>query len=388
VFKSVFDDAVNLQCAEEANGQKSGAKLASRWEHFGNGFSKISRNAFLLPRTVEFTCMKTEKALKLQSSFPATIAGLCLLLAGFGSWQNALSQSAGVKENPFVVVLGITQDAGYPQAGCDKVCCKPAWENPSLRRMVSCLAIVDPVAGEAWLVDATPDFPVQLHLLENILPGKQTRLAGIFLTHAHIGHYTGLVHLGREAMGTNRVPVFAMPRMKAFLEKNGPWNLLIDLKNIELRSLAADSAIVLNGRIKVTPLNVPHRDEFSETVGFKIEGQEKSVLYIPDIDKWHLWQRDISKLLKEVDSALLDGTFYQNGEIPGRDMSEIPHPFMVESMTAFAELPTEEKAKVHFIHFNHTNPVLLENSEAKRCVEAAGFGMTKEGMIFKIYDNH
>lgn len=283
---------------------------------------------------------------------------------------------------PFAVVLGIAQDAGYPQAGCRKACCRNAWQVPSLRRMVACLAVVDPETGEAWMIDATPDFKDQLYRLEHILPGEPVSLAGIFLTHAHIGHYTGLMHLGREAMGTKEMPVYAMPRMHYFLENNGPWSQLVTLKNIEIHPLHADSAIVLNERLRIVPVPVPHRDEFSETVGYKIEGPGKTLLYIPDIDKWNLWKRDILAAVKEVDYALLDGSFFKNGEIPGRDMSEIPHPFIVESMGIFGSLPGLEKAKVHFIHFNHTNPVLLENSEAQKNVVGKGFGIAEEGEKF------
>ncbi len=285
---------------------------------------------------------------------------------------------------PFFVVLGIAQDAGYPQAGCKKNCCRPAWEQPEHRRMVSCIAVVDPEAGKAWIFDATPDFPTQLHRVENILPGRKTSLAGIFLSHAHIGHYTGLMHLGREVMGAESVPVYAMPRMQSFLEKNGPWSQLVLLKNIQICNLSADSTIILNERIRITPRQVPHRDEFSETIGFEIEGPEKSLLFIPDIDKWERWDRDIRSEISDVDYVLLDGTFFENGEIPGRDMSEIPHPFIEESMALFSGLPTEEKAKVNFIHFNHTNPVLLENSEARKSVEANGFKLAEEGDLFNL----
>ncbi len=301
----------------------------------------------------------------------------CLLMLACGK---ANSPNSDTNLQPYALVLGIAQDAGYPQAGCKKDCCRPAWEQPQLRRLVSCLAIVDPASNEAWLIDATPDFPAQLHRLEAAVPG--VRLAGIFLTHAHIGHYTGLMQLGREAMGANAMPVYAMPRMQKFLENNGPWSQLVSLKNIEIRPLQADSSLVLNGRLRITPLLVPHRDEFSETVGFRIEGQQKALLFIPDIDKWERWGRDISALVGEADYALLDGTFFQNGEIPGRDMSEIPHPFISESMERFAPLPAAERTKIRFIHFNHTNPVLLENSGAREDVLEAGFGVCEEGEWF------
>ncbi len=320
----------------------------------------------------------------------ATTVRLFLFSAALISCSLQQSGAPGLLNNgelpsaPFVVVLGIAQDAGYPQAGCRKDCCREAFLRPALRRSVACLAIVDPESGKAWMIDATPDFKDQLYRLEHVLPGKEVELAGIFLTHAHIGHYTGLIHLGREAMGAKEIPVYAMPRMHSFLENNGPWSQLVALKNIVIRPLQADSAVELNERLTITPVPVPHRDEFSETAGYEIEGPEKSLLFIPDIDKWNLWQRDILAGIRFNDYVLPDGTFFQNGEIPGRDMSEIPHPFIVESMALFGSLPTAEKGKVHFIHFNHTNPVLLENSEARRNVLENGFGIAEEGEKFSL----
>ena len=286
-------------------------------------------------------------------------------------------------EAPFLLVLGIAQDAGFPQADCRKACCRKVWDGELPSANVSCLGLADPAAGRFWLIDATPDFREQLHKME---PCGQ--LSGILLTHAHIGHYTGLMHLGREAMGAKGVPVYAMPRMRTFLEANGPWSQLVELHNIELHSLSADSAISLSPsiphssspRLQITPLSVPHRDEYSETVGFLIEGPAKKVLYLPDIDKWKLWERDIRQLIRQVDIAFLDGTFFENGEIPGRDMSEIPHPFIEESLELFADLPPDERAKVHFIHFNHTNPVLLREGEAAQRIREAGCEVTVEGM--------
>ena len=208
-------------------------------------------------------------------------------------------------------------------------------------------------------------------------------LDGIFLTHAHIGHYTGLINLGREAMGANKVTTFAMPRMKAFLETNGPWSQLVKLENITLSQLQADEAIHLNERIKVIPFQVPHRDEFSETVGFKIVGPSRTVAFLPDIDKWSRWNRSIEKLIAEVDLAYLDGTFFENGEIPGRDMSLIPHPFVSESITQFSSLDLDQRKKVRFIHFNHTNPI-LQSGDAIRKIELAGMAVAQEGEVFEI----
>jgi len=285
-----------------------------------------------------------------------------------------------------LIVLGIAQDAGFPQAACRKDCCANAWKNPMLRRHISCVAVVDETSNQRWLFDCTPDFPQQLRMLdESFASGKpQPALDGIFLTHAHVGHYAGLIHLGREVMGSDSVPVHAMPRMGEFLETNGPWSQLVSLNNISLSSLEKDKSVQLNQRIAVTPFQVPHRDEFSETAGFKIEGPNKTVVFLPDIDKWNKWNQKIEEVILDCDVAYLDGTFFENGEIPGRDMALIPHPFVSESISRFAALEKNERSKIRFIHFNHTNPVLQPDHPSKSKIERAGMSIASQGEIIDL----
>lgn len=280
-----------------------------------------------------------------------------------------------------VIVVGVAQDGGYPQAGCRKSCCEAVRRGEASRRQVSGLALLDPASGAYWLFDATPDIGGQMRMVEDRLMRTGLLPAGIFLTHAHMGHYTGLMHLGREAMGAKAVPVHAMPRMCAFLEGNGPWGQLVSLGNIALRTLRADSVVDLGNGVRVTPFRVPHRDEYSETVGYRIEGPSKRILYIPDIDKWSRWDRDIRSLLTDCDMAFLDGTFFDGAELPGRDMREIPHPSVTESMELFEKLPDSLRSKVCFIHFNHTNPLLRPGSDAWRRVRSGGYGVAEEGMV-------
>jgi pyrroloquinoline quinone biosynthesis protein B len=187
------------------------------------------------------------------------------------------------------------------------------------------------------------------------------------------------MYFGREAMGASGVNVFAMPRMGEFLSGNGPWSQLIELNNIQLRPLQNLRPELL-GAIRVTPLQVPHRDEFSETVGYRISGPNHSALFIPDINKWELWERSIAEEIGNVDYALLDATFFDGDELPGRDMSEIPHPFVVESMALFDPLPAAERSKIWFIHMNHSNPLLDRNSDAYRRVIEAGYNVAHEGL--------
>jgi pyrroloquinoline quinone biosynthesis protein B len=277
---------------------------------------------------------------------------------------------------PYVIVLGIAQDGGAPQAGS-----KSRPENMA-RRHVASLAVIDPRYTTRWLIDCTPDFPDQLYSLDRIAAVEgRPGLRGIFLTHAHMGHYTGLMYLGHEVMGADRVPVYAMPRMMAYLESNGPWSQLVRYENITLQVLADGAAVSLGPDLDIVPFLVPHRQEYSEVVGYRVDGPNRSVLFVPDIDSWVEWDEwgtSIEQLIRDVDVAYIDGTFYADGEIPGRDMSTFPHPFITTTMERLSSLPRKERVKVRFIHLNHTNPALASGSEAQKEIEANGFRVAEE----------
>ncbi len=293
-----------------------------------------------------------------------------------------LFSQSNIIEAPQLIVLGTAQDAGYPQAGCEKDCCSATWGDAAKQRYVAALAVADPASSQRWVIDATPDIKNQIRLLDELAVAHTLNpVDGIFLTHAHIGHYTGLMQLGREVMGTKSIPVYAMARMTKFLTDNGPWSQLVSLQNISLQEMKDQTAVILSNQIRVTPFTVPHRDEFSETAGYHIQGPNRSAIYIPDIDKWEKWDEKIEDWIAKVDFALLDGTFFANGEIPGRDMSQIPHPFIEESMARFASLPASEKGKIYFIHLNHTNPALAPGSEARTQIVKAGFHLAEQGQM-------
>lgn len=295
--------------------------------------------------------------------------------------QNPEPESASENPAHYLTILGIAQDAGFPQADCDREQCRLYWNGEVDKRRVVSLGLTDTNTGQNWMFEATPDFPEQLHMLKT--ESGVDDLSGIFLTHAHIGHYTGLMYLGHESMGASGVPVYAMPQMQEYLEENGPWSQLVSMNNISLKNLSADLTIQLSNDLTVTPFLVPHRDEYSETVGYRIESSSKKVLFIPDINKWNVWERDIIEEIAAVDVALIDATFYSADELPGRDMSEIPHPYVEESMELFADLPASEKKKVMFIHFNHTNPLILDGPERER-VEQMGYRVASEGDIISL----
>lgn len=278
-----------------------------------------------------------------------------------------------------IVVLGAGQDAGAPQIG------NAADTGPRL--WPSSLAVIDREDGKRYLFDATPAITQQLAMLDAIEPPAEgLGLDAIFLTHAHIGHYLGLAYLGREAAGASNVPVFAMPRMAEFLRSNGPWSQLVELGQIDLAEMSATDFTVLSDTFGVLPIMVPHRDEYSETVGFFIMTPGKRALYLPDLDSWDEFEETSGQSLEELvtgfDYLFIDATFYNDGELPGRDMSAIPHPRVKSTVERLAGMSDEDRAKVHFIHFNHTNPIRDPESAESNDVVAKGFNIARRGSQF------
>ena len=274
-------------------------------------------------------------------------------------------------------ILGVVQDGGLPHLGSNNLCC----ENIEQKRHVTSIMLVNNENNESYLFDASPDINEQLNFMGDRI---KKDLKGVFLTHAHIGHYTGLMYFGREALNSKLINVYAMPRMKKFLEQNGPWSQLVSLENISINEINSNSKISVDPNVTIQPVEVPHRAEFSETVGYKIYGPNKTVLFIPDIDKWYLWEKSIIDEIKQVDYALIDATFYDSEEVNYRDLSEIPHPFVVESMELFDSISDEEKKKIFFIHLNHTNPLLDKDSDQYKFVKDKGYNVAEEGMKLKL----
>ncbi|MFT6064167.1 MAG: pyrroloquinoline quinone biosynthesis protein B [Paraglaciecola sp.] len=308
---------------------------------------------------------------------------ILLILSLFFVSCNAKIQDKKIDYQQYITILGIAQDGGYPHIGCQKQCCADFYNGNLPKKSVVSLGLVDIEHQQKWLFDATPDMHTQLAELQQKHIKKETLIDGIFLTHAHIGHYTGLMYFGREAYGKKNISVFAMPKMKEFLTNNGPWSQLVSLQNIVLKNLQHDSTIILNNKLKVTPFLVPHRDEFSETVGYKIEGTKNTALFIPDIDKWHKWKKNIIEEVKKVEYAFVDATFLDQNEVK-RAMTEVPHPFIKETINLFKDESLATKNKVIFIHFNHTNPALQKDSKERKEIEKLGFRFANEGANFEL----
>lgn len=293
------------------------------------------------------------------------------------------------RDLPFLRVLGTVQDGGLPHAGCSCERCDLARRQPDSRRSITSLALILPASSEIFMFDATPDIRQQLDLLSDLRsrpPGAVDRspLDGLFLSHAHIGHYLGLAFFGYEAMHTTRLPLWVTPRMAEYLRHSGPWSQLVEFGNVELRELRAGESIRLGSGVSVQALAAPHRDEYADTLGFTITGPNRRLVYLPDTDSWRAWKEPLSRFLRGVDIALLDGTFYSVDELPGRNIESIGHPLIPATMDLLQELVDTGSLQVYFTHLNHSNPALTPNSAARRAVEGRGFRVLEERQEFPL----
>jgi pyrroloquinoline quinone biosynthesis protein B len=292
-------------------------------------------------------------------------------------------------DGPRVVVLGTAQDGGMPQTACACDRCARARRDPGLARRVASLAIDLPKTGRTYLIDATPDIAHQLEEVRTFRPrpmGRTDRrpVDGVILTHAHIGHYLGLAQFGLESLDSRNLPLFVSPRFAEYLRSNGPWSQLVRLENVAIREFEIGKPFPLEDGVTVTPIRVPHRDEFSDTMAFLVKGPRKSLLYVPDTDTWDTWTTPLPEVLKDVDYALLDATFYSPDELPDRDIRKIRHPLVTTSLDLLGPLVKKGRVQVWFTHLNHSNPALDRDGAARRNIETHGFHVLDEDDAFAL----
>lgn len=306
------------------------------------------------------------------------------IASGFRASPRSPFQPPSKDADVIVKVLGTAQDAGYPQTGCYWPNCQRARKEPALARLKPSIAVLDMKEKRAFIVDASSDIGPQFDMVHERMVydsvAEFNAPHAILLTHAHIGHYTGLMFYGYEGLSASRIPVYCTSKMARFLEENGPWSQLVRYENIALQIIRPEEEISLTPRISFTPLLVPHRDEYSDTVGFIIAGPKKSLLYIPDIQSWEAWNRSIKEEVRRTDYAILDGTFFSPDELPGRDLSKIGHPFITASMDVLGPVAKSGKTRIYFTHLNHTNLALDPDGPEQKEITKKGFHLASDGM--------
>jgi pyrroloquinoline quinone biosynthesis protein B len=188
--------------------------------------------------------------------------------------------------------------------------------------------------------------------------------------------------LGFEALHTSSMPLWTSARMGQLLRDNAPWDQLVRLHNVELQTATPERAIELAPTVRATPVLVPHRDEYTDTLGFVLEGPRRKLLYVPDSAPWSAWSPALPDFLRarDIDVALLDGTFYSGDELPGRDLSTLAHPLMVDTMQLLQPLVDAGEVRVWFTHLNHSNPALDPEGPARAEILRRGFAVADDGL--------
>lgn len=284
-----------------------------------------------------------------------------------------------------VVVLGTAQDGGLPHAGCLCANCRAARMDQRLRRLPASVGIVD---GDEWaLIDATNAFGEQLHRLWTRRPASLTHAEEryrppetIILTHAHTGHYFGLWQLDRSVLAARAVRVLAPPATARFLNGQEPWRTMSHEGFIVIDALPIGEPLSVTASVEIVAELVPHRAEWpTDTVGLFLRGPGRTALYLPDIDRWDAWERDIVEVVGAVDVALLDGTFWARPTSAG-----VPHPPMLETMERLQRIVDAGRTTVAFTHLNHSNPALTPGSVAERETVRRGFHIAVEDSSYAL----
>ena len=280
-----------------------------------------------------------------------------------------------------VTLLGTAQDGGRPQPGCVKPCCK-ALHPEDLRDPVS-LGVLDE-AGHGHLVEASRALGQQL------LRWNHPPLASVLLTHAHFGHVDGLGLFGRETLNAQGLTLHASASMLDLVNATPAWALLLEQNVFSTRMLVAREAIDLGPGVSVEPVPVPHRAELSDMHAFVFRGPNRSLLFLPDHDRWEAtlsahgaptirsWMSTL-----EVDIALIDGTFWSEDELDGRSQTDVPHPPVQETLQRLGQRE-EGDPDIVFVHLNHTNPLHDATSSEAQAVRALGWCVGEQGMTFTL----
>jgi len=273
-----------------------------------------------------------------------------------------------------LVVLGSGQDGGSPQLGNTEGAGPP--------RTASSVAVVSD--GTVVLLDASPDIRTQFATIAPWLGAREPRrpFDAVCVTHAHMGHYAGLLHLGREAAATTRIPLVAPSSVLSFLESNEPWRSLLTEGHLVALPIGAEPVGI--GDVSISAIPVPHRAEFSAAVAYSIGvGGRPWALYLPDIDAWDRWEQ-AERTVAAHRVCLLDATFGSTDEVPGRDIAAIPHPLVPDTIERFGHLTRGRR--IILTHINHTNTLADPSSNLAMAARSAGFEVATDGMVVDFHE--
>lgn len=302
----------------------------------------------------------------------------------------------------FVHVLGSAAGGGFPQWNCNCPNCHGLRSGAIKATARTQSSIAVSANGEDWvLFNTSPDILAQLAGFPALQPARAVRDTGIkaiIYMDSQIDHTTGLLML-REGCPhqvycsdpvyqdlTTGFPIFKV------LEH---WNGGIERHPIPLNGESFQvagidqlsfTALVVDGK---APPYSPHRHEAhpGDNIGITVRDEKsgKQLFYAPGLG--HI-SASTRAAMEAADCLMVDGTFWQEDEMAvvglgnkkAADMGHLPQ----SGAGGMLEVLREMRGRKILTHINNTNPILNEESEERRLVEAEGVEVAYDGMHFEL----
>tara|TARA_B100001250_G_scaffold50110_1_gene39175 strand:+ start:237 stop:1124 length:888 start_codon:yes stop_codon:yes gene_type:complete len=289
-----------------------------------------------------------------------------------------------------VTILGTAQDGGIPQAGCSCERCNEAHKDLRLRKYPVSLGIIG-TDGSKHIIEVTKNLSEQLMIWStngNELFIPET----VSITHLHLGHVEGIGQFGKPVMASKEVDVFLSHKNKNIFDERSDIKLMIEENNIRTHAKNFNQLFepMQGCGFSLQFISIPHRSELGDTAAIIIKGNKRNILFMPDQDSWeetleYYSKENIREFLKmfDINEALIDGTFWSMEELPGRNISEIPHPTIQDSLKLLGKR-MENDPRISFLHLNHSNPVNDIGSKQRKLVEENGWRVSEIGDVLKL----
>lgn len=263
--------------------------------------------------------------------------------------------------------------------------------------------------GANWLLlNASPDIRQQINETPELHPDpagplRASPIKAVVVTNADVDHITGLISL-REGQPFT---VYTSDRVLATLNANSIFDVLAHDK-VDRRAFDLDKPTPITGggvdlKLTVEAFAVPGKvalflekgsstDNFGsregDTIGLKVTDAEtkRSFFYVPgcaEIDA------PLADRLRDADLIFFDSTLFTDDEMVSQGLSaktghRMGH-ISISGPEGSIEMlrPLNIKRRI-FIHINNSNPILDENSQARKVVDTAGWEVGFDGMEVRL----
>lgn len=297
-----------------------------------------------------------------------------------------------------VRVLGSGAGGGFPQWNCNCHNCHRLRHNAMNGKARSQSSIAVSTDNKNWLlINTSPDIRSQLEAFPAIQPKegiRDTGIKAILLIDSQIDHTTGMLML-REG---KPLEVYCTDMVKQDLTTGFPlFTMLKDYCTVNHHAIPVDGSSFTIPAIEdlrfytqalksKAPPYSPHRHDPHEgdNIGVIIEqiSTGKKVFYSPGLGEI---EPHVMTAMQEVDCLLVDGTFWTDDEMctqnishkKAREIGHLPQSGpggMIEVLSGVA------KARKILIHINNTNPILDDDSEQRKTLDAAGIEVAYDGL--------